>query len=518
MGMTSDLYGIRGGRAIIGALFALLCLALVPIILIDPDSSIALVLAMVVAFFIVKRPVVGILLVIVTTSTIISPSVLPVIRIFGADIEFTEILIILLTIVTFLKVGSAKAIKTLFSSPVTIPLFLFFALVVVSIFYSFSSYRNLETTEILARSRNLFYYLLFFPAVLTMGNEKDLRFLVKGLLVIAALVSLYFIYTAVFGITYLHVLFQTGVMPGAGITSVDTGSLSNRMLFNARISGIPGTSLIVTMFFVAVTLFIYHYSTGGAIWFGSLSALFAIPILLTFTRTTWATTLFIFPVLWLLIRKRRIRLTKLAFIMGGGFLAVFLAFSLHPKYSEIIGFTVDRFRSFFEENVETQTAVMRIVEMKAAMEEIEKNPMMGIGVAGMITNKTIKYHGREFVLMDSSSHNAFVALALKMGIPAVVIFLAVYLFSLHGAGRVFRRSPEPYIKALSLGLFLGLLRSFLNAFSQPYFIEIHMIPCLAISFAIVEVLRQRSRREFERKVVAPGRELALSTKSYPMPS
>ena len=515
MELTGNLAGIKGGKIIFGAVLVILCIGLGQVILLDPDTAIVLVLALVVGFFVVKQPLVGILLVLVTTSTIISPQVLPKASIMGADIEFTEVLIVMALGTVFMKYGTLGSLRRCFSSRLTIPLIIFLSLVFISVFYSLSIYRNLEVTTVLARSRNLFYYSLFFPTFLALRNEKDLRVFIKGLLVITALVSIYFVYTAVFGQTYLHYLLRTGVR--FAVTSVDTGHVSDTILRHARMRDIPGTSIVVTMFFVAVGLFVYHYSTRGIIWYGSLSALFTIPVLLTFTRTTWATFLFAFPILWYLVRKKTFRLTKLVFIMGGGFLLIFLALALHPKYSEIIGFTKDRLKSFFEENVETSTAVWRIVEIKAALDEVEESPLTGIGVGGEIEHKKVKYKGKEYILTNSFGiHNSFLSLALMTGIPALIVYLTIYFLALTGALLTFKKSENLFVKGIAIGMFLSLLRTLWNAFTQQYFLEVSMIPCLAISFALIEAMRT-AEMQTEREKSEKGSDLVVSKTIYPRP-
>jgi len=513
MELTGNLAGIKGGKIIVGVILSIIGLVFAQVILIDPDSAIVLILMLGVGFVAVKQPIIGLLLILTTTSTIISPRVLPGLSLGGADIELTEVLIVLVTLLLVAKNGIGNSIKRCLSSRLTVPLILFYILIAVSIQYSISTYRDLEFTTILARSRIFFYYFLFFPTLLAVKDEEDLRFFIKGLLIITALVSLYFIYTAVFGQTYLHYILRTGIR--FTIRGVDSGSVSDLSMKDARIGDIPGTSLVVTMFFVAICLFVYYRSTMGAIWFGALSALFTIPILLSFTRMTWATTLFMFPVLWLIVRKRTFRLTKLAIFMGSGFLLCFLAFSFHPKYSDIIGVTTERLKSFFEENIETPTAVWRIVEMKAAIDEVEKNPLTGMGVAGEFVRKNVTYKGREFIIYNTSTvHSAFLSLAIKIGIPGLAIFLILYLMAVNRAFGLFRKTGNLFVMGVSIGLFLALVRSFLNAFSQPYFIEVPMIACLAVSFALIEAMK--AMRIGSSEELGPvGQDLILSPRGTP---
>ncbi len=514
MELSENFAGMKGGKVIIGGIIVLSCLAFAMVTLAYPESAVGIVLAIVYVYLTARQPILGVLLAVASTSSIFKPSLLPMVTLGGADVMSPEVLIILALITAILRYGVNNSVRRILSSAMTLPLLIFFALVVVSIFHSITLYKDLELTEIISRSRTLFYYVLFFPVLLTIRDERDLRFLINGLLVITAIVSIYFIYTAMFGWTPLHYYLRTGIV--AGLKNVGAGASSSFRLREGRMQDVPGTALVVTMFFIVIGLFIHGHSSRRVLSYGFLSALFTIPILLTFTRTTWATTLFMFPVLWLLIRRKTFRLTKLALIMGGGFLLVFLALALYPKYADIIGFSIDRLKSFFVENVDTSTALWRIVEMKAALEVVLDDPLFGMGVAGEFVRKAVEYEGQEFLLIHRYVvHNSFLTLSMKVGIPALVVFLYIYFSAIVGAFKVFRKSGNLLVKGIAIGVFIGLLRTFLNAFSQPYVVETAMIACLSISFALVEAMKGMPERGAAEPRPA-GSDLTVAPGSQPV--
>jgi O-antigen ligase len=509
MELMANFAGFKGGRIVLGLAFTIFCLAIVAIILNDPDLAIVVLLAISVGFFVVKQPAVGVLLTILTTSTIISPQVLPRLSMLGADIDFTELLITLTLLIIFAKYGLVRSLKSCFSSRISFLILLLLILTVCSILYSLSEYKDLDLTTILSRSRSLFYYVLFFPALLVLRDEKDQRFLLKGLLFLTAFVSVYFLFTATFGPTYLHYLLRTGVR--FEIHSVDTGSISSAILSDARLRDIPGTALVLTMIFVSLSLTVFNHSIRGAIGYAILSSLFTIPILLTFTRMTWLTSICCFILLCVLARDRIPRLTKLIFIVSGLFVLAFLALTFHPKYStELVGFTVERFRSLFEDNIATGTGVWRMVENKVSIDILQRSPLWGLGVAGEIVNETVEYGGREYVMVNKMSvHNSYFNLALKIGIPGLVVFLIIYMLSLFRTWKNFREADNVFLKALSIGLFLGLLGTLINAVAHPYFTEIRMIACLTVTFALIETIRRNIRQSNER-MRSTGRDVVLS--------
>lgn len=508
MELLGSFSGIKREKFILGTIFSLLCLALAVVIVSDPDTAIVLMLIFAAGALIVIQPVTGLLLTLITTSTLFRSLVFPKLVVMGADFTLTDLLIMITTLCVVGKYGIRRSMRACRSSRLTIPHILFFGIIVVSIFFSISTYKEMTFTEVLSRSKIFFYYIIFFPALISLRRDRDIHLLVKGILVFSVIVSLYFIFTAIFGPTYLHYLLRTGVR--YQIHSVDVGSLSDTLLYNARLRDIPGTSLVLTTFFIAIGLFVFHRATKGAIWYGFLSALLTIPILLTFTRMTWVTSLFAFCLLWFFVRKRTYRLLKLVFIVLGGFLLVFLALNFIPKYSELIGFTVDRFLSFFEENVEGGTAIWRIIEIKAAMDVLQGNPYMGMGVAGEFVQKAVEYKGQEYVMVHALGvHNSYFYMALKTGLVGLIIFLVIYLLSIGDALKSYRRTDNLFFKGLSVGLLFGLIRTMTDAVAHPQFLLESMIPCLAISFALIAATKQRIQDKLDEGI-STGRQVVLS--------
>jgi O-antigen ligase len=201
----------------------------------------------------------------------------------------------------------------------------------------------------------------------------------------------------------------------------------------------------------------------------------------------------------------------LIFIVSGLFVLAFLALTFHPKYStELVGFTVERFRSLFEDNIATGTGVWRMVENKVSIDILQRSPLWGLGVAGEIVNETVEYGGREYVMVNKMSvHNSYFNLALKIGIPGLVVFLIIYMLSLFRTWKNFREADNVFLKALSIGLFLGLLGTLINAVAHPYFTEIRMIACLTVTFALIETIRRNIRQSNER-MRSTGRDVVLS--------
>jgi O-antigen ligase len=112
-------------------------------------------------------------------------------------------------------------------------------------------------------------------------------------------------------------------------------------------------------------------------------------------------------------------------------------------------------------DIETEvdlSAGTRIVVWRGAMELIKEHPWVGVGVG------RFSFAIMRFVPLEKriDAHNAYLVTAAEMGIPALVFFLLVILAIFRVTSVVFRRHPDPFVRAAALG-FLGGLSGLLMA-------------------------------------------------------
>jgi len=147
------------------------------------------------------------------------------------------------------------------------------------------------------------------------------------------------------------------------------------------------------------------------------------------------------------------------------------------------------------ENINTQTAIQRIVETEAALDEIQNNYLWGIGIAGALKNHRIVYKDRIYILGDITSlHNSYLNIIFKIGIFPFIVYMVMSIIFLRRSYRLFKKSGRSYVKGLSIGLFLSYLRVMINAVSQHYFWHISSITPIVLLFALNEILIELDRR------------------------
>jgi len=94
---------------------------------------------------------------------------------------------------------------------------------------------------------------------------------------------------------------------------------------------------------------------------------------------------------------------------------------LHPNYGDKLG------------------QVNRMVAWKAGLDMIRQHPVVGIGV-GNFKVVVDRYQNDSDNVVKSLAHNTYLEIAAEMGVPALLLFLAILYLSFRTAGRVCRRT------------------------------------------------------------------------------
>lgn len=101
--------------------------------------------------------------------------------------------------------------------------------------------------------------------------------------------------------------------------------------------------------------------------------------------------------------------------------------------------------------------VERVYIWSLAVESIRANPITGVGLgafrmlAGAAPQEGI---AQPFFVVHA--HNVFLQVALDVGVPGLVAYLALLGVATHMTYQVLRHDSEPYVRALCLGLWTNL--------------------------------------------------------------
>lgn len=312
-------------------------------------------------------------------------------------------------------------------------------------------------------------YLLFVPVVLiVLRSPQRLRRFLIGLVVLGLLFSVGQILQGVFDLPVFGTAGRLEVLETLG-----------RFEYGATRTLTRGINVII----LALLLVIGGYVTDRlpATKFFPIAALLAAGVFLTFGRTTYAVVIIgtVFLVTWLDARKlpQLAVVALLAAVVGVAVLAAW-------KPAVISGFWF-RITSAREEIASGASAQWRYDEARQMVPHILQNPLTGIGLGA-------EYKGLASTPLNEDLnryiHNAYLYMAGKMGLPALLVFLTM-LFSIYRLGRrvAVNGRADTLMRIAAGASAVMVVRFVLASFTEPHFMEDNSVVVIALSFALVEL-------------------------------
>lgn len=206
----------------------------------------------------------------------------------------------------------------------------------------------------------------------------------------------------------------------------------------------------------------------------------ALSLLLTFERTFWVATLLGGA---LIVMKAGRAQRARAGLWGVAVLMVFFAVLATLLPGEL---TAARERLLSLSQYGNDRSIhYRLAESRHVTDEIRQSPLIGSGFGASI------FWGRPWERVPPSSftysHNGYLWLAWKIGIPAALLLLAAIALCLRG-GRA--RGPDPLFSAVRDGAQASLVALLLISVTFPSFSQLMITPTIGLLLAIC-VTRQR---------------------------
>ena len=90
--------------------------------------------------------------------------------------------------------------------------------------------------------------------------------------------------------------------------------------------------------------------------------------------------------------------------------------------------------------------------------------------------------------VDIYVHNSYLWVALKLGLPALAVFVALLLVVTRRGWRGYRAAGGPRAQGLALGAFLSLLAVAVVSFVEPELTYVGATPLLVALIAVIEVV------------------------------
>ena len=434
-----------------------------------------------------RWPEFAILFLVALLSGLISTSWLPLLHLGPVSLNISDAILLVLLALVFLRVTTQRGF-ILFGSPLMLPLFLFIGAFLFSAVYAIVV-QGVNANVVLRTIRVLSLWIVFFPTLQLIRDEPALRRFLNGLLIFAALLL-------------IGVLFPNMLEPLLYLEERTAGTGSEIYSDITRVY-YAGDMVLYAMIPVTVAS-LAMIKRGNQSWRIGFLGLLLYWLFRTFFRQYWL-TLFVacFLLLWFLSSRQRFRLIKrmAPAIVIGVLLLVMLIVTQPTKVERIVYIMADRLGSLLQNPLKNEGSLQwRAIETRAAMEQIYRHPILGIGLANsyrtpMAGEDDNMYSGWAYKYVE----NGYVYIAVMMGLIGLMPFLwlcATYIY------RVFQTRHEirdEWLRTIYLGFgaaFLGMIAC--NLASPTFVIGTRLIffPVLmAISEIILRLEREKRAQQ-----------------------
>jgi O-antigen ligase len=468
-------------------LLASFCIGLAVIISTYYINNVKLLIGLVggIAYVLVtmRWPEFSILSLVALLSGLISLSWLPLLHLGPISLNISDVMLMVLLGLVFLRATTQRSFK-LYGSPLMLPLFLFIAAFLFSAAYAVL-FQGVNANTVLRTIRVLSLWIIFFPTLQLIRDERALRRFLNGILILAA-------------VLLIGVLFPNKLEPLLYIEERAAGT-GSEIYSDIRRVYYAGDMVLYAMIPVTMAA-LAMIKKGNQLWRIGFLGLLLFWLFRTFFRQYWL-TIFVTCILllWFLTSRDRLRLIKRmapAIIIGILLLAIF-SFTYPTKIERIVYIMTDRLGSLLNDPLRNEGSLQwRAIETRAALDQIYRHPILGIGLANsyrtpMAGEADDMYSGWAYKYVE----NGYLYIAVMMGLAGLLPFLWLCMAYLI---RVFQHQSEirdENLRSIYLGFgaaFLGMVAC--NLASPTFVIGTRLIffpVAMATSEIILRIEREK---------------------------
>lgn len=455
------------------------------IIRLSPIQIVSLTVGSFLLFISVRKPEIGIFVIIVIIASIIFESSLPLLPIPGGSFHVTDIFLLFFLLMIPFKLLTDRNFQFR-RTPLDLPLLIFYVAALISAGISMFI-QGLAFSTVMRSFRDVTYYLLYYVVTNFIRDKRQIRVLFSGLFGIAAFVSFAMIAQAVVGES-------VQLMPGR----VEAAQTFDQIFDATRILP-PGQILVLVMFISALcTIAFIHRPLLKSGYFYYLF-LVGSAVLLTYTRHFWVSIIFSASIfLFLISRKERRRV--LAWLITAIILAVLFILpfmSAGGKSKAYFDSISERFNSMFsiKKTYMSSSIEWRKIENEYAWKSISQNPLFGIGLSNKYRPQINWMDYRKDWDATSYIHNGYLWILVDMGLLGFLPLMWFFVRFLVRGFLNWRKIKDSMEKSAVLGCTLSVVALFLSIIVSPRLMECSSIVVIATITGLSETIIQRNKKE-----------------------
>ena len=430
-----------------------------------------------------RWPEFGILSLVALLSGLISVSWLPVLPLGPVSLNISDILIMILLALVFLRATTQPSFG-LYSSPLVLPLFLFIGAILLSAANAIVVH-HVGFNIVLRTVRMLALWIVFVPTLQLVRDEKALRRLLTGLLVFT-------------GLLLIGILFPNKFEPLLAVEerAAGTGAAAYSDLTRLYFAG---DVVLYSMIPVTVAS-LATLKHGKQLWRISLLGLLLFWAFRTQFRNYWLTLgvgcLLLLGFLSATERMRLVRRMAPAAVVGA--LLVGMLVVSQPKAVEQVTYVVtDRVGSLLRDPVKREGSLQwRVIETRYALQQITRNPLLGVGLGNsyrppMVSEAETMYSG----WANRYVENGYLYVAVMMGLVGLLPFLWLCTAYLLRVFRYHHEIRDEGLRAVYLGFGIAILGMMVGNIVNPLLVFGTRLIFFPVAMATSEVILRLEREK-----------------------
>ena len=453
------------------------------LLVMPPLHALVIVAGIFVLALIAIMPEIGILIMVVLLSSIVFEKSLPLIPIGVGSFHVSDVILLFMLGTLVFKVFTIG--HTYIRAALDLPLLLFLVTVLISAFISVTYYGT-DFNLVLRLLRVLTYYLIVILITNLIRDERQIRFLIIGLFVIAAVVAATMLIQTMIGES-------VQLMPGR----IETAGTFGQEYEALRILP-PGQTLIFISLITSICVIAFRQQSSLFVFgYFYLVILLGIGVVLTYNRNYWVALLLAVSLLLLMIRTKNknklLALLMVVTISAGSLFALFDGSG--GKVDKTFDAVSSRFSSLVtgKKLIQSSSLEDRYLENRYAIKQIERHLILGIGLGNDYRPEVpgIRQNLTYYV------HNAYLWILIDTGLPGFLFFFWFYIQFLIRAVKNWKRIQDNFLKSAVLGFMISGIVILPMALVTPIFLQWYSIVVIAIMIGLTESIIRNSEMNIE---------------------
>jgi len=444
------------------------------LVVVGPTLTLALLFAIAFLFILFKTPEVVILLLLLFTSGLLSPSWNPRLNLGVGHFGLSDLLLIALLGVTVLRLLAERDFR-LRPTPLYVPLGLL-CLAVFGGMLTAVLEHGVRFSDTTYQARIMLYYALFFVVANIVRTRRQARWLVYGVFAIGIVTAVLIVAQIVFGFS-VPLVFAVYFKPDLLVRAYH-----------------PGFFAVLMTLMTLVCLLAVERPLRQVAWTWLAVFVLAASIMVSLGRNIVVSTLLAMIVLFLLLRPpQQTRLARSMAIILTIAILTFSILQLVAPSMPLLAYPnalLERFVHLFVTDPLSpdETILWRVKETGFAWEQIVQSPITGIGFQTAYRSDFFKGD-----VLQNYIHNGYLWVWLKTGLLGLIPFLWFFLAFLTRGFRQWRHVRDETLRAASLGFTLVIFAMMFSNFVAPLLVADFNIAFFAAGMGFVEAVSALER-------------------------